>query len=86
MLINQLNQDLSLCAGQLGWPADRIAVTYSDRPDLCQFQCNAPFRLAKELHRPPMAIATELAEAFARKFKTSSIKIWNSFNITISRQ
>ncbi len=68
MLINQLNQDLSLCAGQLGWPADRIAVTYSDRPDLCQFQCNAPFRLAKELHRPPMAIATELAEAFARKF------------------
>ena len=41
MLINKLNQDLRQAAEQLGYPTEKITVTYSDRPDLCHFQCNA---------------------------------------------
>lgn len=38
------------------------AVTVSNRPDLCEFQCNGALALAKTAHKAPIAIATELAE------------------------
>lgn len=68
MLIKQLNQDLCTAAQTAGYTAEQITVTYSDRPDLCQFQCNAAFALAKQLHRPPIAIASDLAEQFNKTY------------------
>ncbi len=44
------------CAAELG------AVSVSDRADLCQFQCNGAFAAAKQLRKPPFAIAEEVAE------------------------
>ncbi|MCM1579222.1 MAG: arginine--tRNA ligase [Ruminococcus sp.] len=37
-------------------------VGVSDRPDLCQFQCNGAFAGAKTYHKPPFAIAEEVTE------------------------
>ena len=64
MLIRTLNKDLRAAAETLNYPVEKINVTYSDRPDLCQFQCNAAFALAKELHCPPIKIAEALANRF----------------------
>ena len=36
-------------------------VTLSNRPDLCQFQCNGALAAAKEYKKAPIAIATEVA-------------------------
>ncbi len=68
MLINKLNADLRAAAEELGYPTEKITVTYSDRPDLCHYQCNAAFALAKELRNAPIKIAGALAEKFAEKF------------------
>ncbi|GKX30034.1 arginine--tRNA ligase [Vallitalea longa] len=35
-------------------------VTLSNRPDLCQFQCNGCLRAAKEYHKSPQVIAEEV--------------------------
>jgi len=37
-------------------------VTLSDRPDLCQFQCNGALAAAKEYKKAPIAIASEITE------------------------
>ncbi|MCR5121612.1 MAG: arginine--tRNA ligase [Ruminococcus sp.] len=45
-----------------GYSADLGAVTVSDRPDLCQFQCNGAFGGAKLYRKAPRMIAAEVAE------------------------
>ena len=71
MLIRKLNDDLRAAARALGYPEDKITVTYSDRPDLCQFQCNGAFALAKELRRAPIQIAQALGEEFSKTYGNS---------------
>ncbi len=68
MLIHKLNRDLKAAAEALGYPTEKITVTYSDRPDLCHYQCNAAFALAKELRNAPLKIAGGLAEQFSQMF------------------
>lgn len=48
-----------------GYSAELGAVTVSDRPDLCQFQCNGAFGGAKLYRKAPRMIATEVAEKLA---------------------
>ncbi|MDR0935568.1 MAG: arginine--tRNA ligase [Oscillospiraceae bacterium] len=43
-------------------PPEQCNVTPSDRPDLCDFQCNASFAAAKLYKRKPLDIASEVAE------------------------
>ncbi len=40
-------------------------VTLSNRPDLCQFQCNGALAAAKEYKKAPIGIASEVAERLA---------------------
>ena len=40
-------------------------VTLSNRPDLCQFQCNGAMAAAKEYKKAPIAIANEVTEKLA---------------------
>ena len=37
-------------------------VSVSNRPDLCEFQCNGALAAAKRYHKPPMEIAGDVAE------------------------
>lgn len=49
--------DLDAALGQVHW---------SDRPDLCQFQCNGALAAAKKLKKNPRDIATAVVEALNR--------------------
>lgn len=61
-LLTEILQDtLSQAFEQLGY-ASEAAVSISDRRDLCQFQCNSAFSLAKKYGKPPKAIAFEAVE------------------------
>ncbi len=75
MLINKLNEDLRRTAERLGYPTEKITVTYSDRPDLCHFQCNAAFALAKELRNAPIKIAQALADAFSQEYAYADAQV-----------
>lgn len=45
-----------------GYQADLGKVTISNRPDLCEYQCNGAMAGAKQYHKAPIAIAGEVAE------------------------
>lgn len=45
-----------------GYQADLGKVTVSNRPDLCEYQCNGAMSGAKQYHKAPIAIAGEVAE------------------------
>ena len=49
-------------------------VGVSDRPELCQFQCNGAFAQAKRDRRPPMDIAGEVAEILSRDSRFSRVE------------
>ncbi len=48
---------------QAGYPSDNAGVVISNRPDLCQLQCNGAMALAKSAHKAPFVIAEEVAAA-----------------------
>jgi arginyl-tRNA synthetase len=47
---------------QCGYAAEYGLVTVSDRPDLCQFQCNGALTAAKKYRKAPIIIAGEVAD------------------------
>ena len=48
-----------------GYTPDLGKVTLSNRPDLCEFQCNGAMAGAKQYHKAPIMIANEVAEKLA---------------------
>ena len=59
-----LNNNLSLILqdafNECGYADITVSVSVSDRPDLCQFQCNSCFICAKKYRKAPIAIANEI--------------------------
>ena len=45
-----------------GYDAELGRVTLSNRPDLCEYQCNGAMAGAKKYHKAPLMIAQEVAE------------------------
>ena len=60
-------------------------VTLSNRPDLCQFQCNGALAAAKDYKRAPIAIATEITNLLKEHadFKEVSCVMPGFINITL---
>lgn len=48
-----------------GYDEELGKVTVSNRPDLCEYQCNGAMAGAKKYHKAPIAIAGEVAEKLA---------------------
>lgn len=56
-LASQLSKILGTAFVAQGLPADLGAVRVSDRPDLCQFQCNGAMAAAKQAKKNPREVA-----------------------------
>ncbi len=61
---------LDLIAGEMekafrtaGYDPEYAGVTLSNRPDLCEYQCNGALAAAKEYHKAPIMIADSVVEA-----------------------
>ena len=48
-----------------GYEAQLGRVTVSNRPDLCEYQCNGAMAGAKKYHKAPIMIANDVAEKLA---------------------
>ncbi len=46
-----------------GYDPEYAGVTLSNRPDLCEYQCNGALAAAKEYHKAPIMIADSVVEA-----------------------
>ena len=63
LLIKQISAFVEDVFEQKGYDKKYGMVTVSDRPDLCQFQCNGALPAAKEYKKAPIQIANDLLPA-----------------------
>ena len=61
-ILTALTEALSAAFARRGYDASYGAVTVSNRPDLCHYQCNGALPAAKAYKKNPLAIAGEVAE------------------------
>ena len=64
-LLDQITQTMEGAFEQLGFDKSYARVTVSNRPDLCEFQCNGAMALAKQAKKAPIDIAEQIAAALA---------------------
>ena len=60
-LLDILSDELKRAFRECGYDDAKVSVTVSNRPDLCEYQCNGAMALAKEAHKAPFVIAEEVA-------------------------
>ncbi|WP_138206037.1 arginine--tRNA ligase [Haloimpatiens lingqiaonensis] len=61
-LIKKLNNLVQEKFEKCGYDREYGRVNVSNRPDLCQFQCNGALAAAKKYRKPPIKIANEIVE------------------------
>ncbi|MDO4965748.1 MAG: arginine--tRNA ligase [Lachnospiraceae bacterium] len=64
-ILDVLTNELESAFRAAGYDAKNAKASVSNRPDLCQYQCNGAMALAKEAHKAPIMIANEVAEKLA---------------------
>ncbi len=68
-LMEQMNEEVVRAFIACGYDGRYARVTVSNRPDLCEFQCNGALAAAKEYKKAPILMAQEVAE----KLKDSAV-------------
>ena len=61
-LLDIITEELKAAFEQAGFPSGGVKAAISNRPDLCEFQCNGALMLAKQAKQPPVKIAEQVAE------------------------
>ena len=66
-LLELLSEEMGRAFEAAGYDASLGRVTPSNRPDLCEYQCNGAMAGAKQYRKAPIMIAKEAAEKLDRK-------------------
>ena len=61
-IVELLQEELSAAFVKAGYDEKYAKVTASNRPDLCQYQCNGALAAAKEYHKAPIQMANEVVD------------------------
>ena len=61
-ILDLISEEMKKAFGAAGYDADLGRVTLSNRPDLCEYQCNGAMAGAKKYHKAPLMIAQEVSE------------------------
>lgn len=67
-LLEILTDELKSAFEKAGYDTEYAKATVSNRPDLCQFQCNGAMALAKKYKKAPIMIANEVKEAICSDY------------------
>ena len=70
MLTDKVKSAFKAC----GYDESYGVVSVSNRPDLCQYQCNGALPLAKVYKKKPLDIAGEIAEVLKKDSVFSSVE------------
>lgn len=66
-IISMIADRMSTAFVAAGYEEKFAAVTISNRPDLCQYQCNGAMAAAKQYHKAPVLIANEVVSKLANE-------------------
>ena len=85
-IITLLQEELSAAFEKAGYEQKYAKITLSNRPDLCQYQCNGALAAAKQYHKAPIQIANEVVEKLADSstFKEIVAQMPGFINMTVS--
>ncbi len=85
-LTQLLTDKLAAAFAECGYSAELGTVVVSDRPDLCQFQCNGAFAGAKLYKKAPRMIAQEAADKLKNDKDLAKIEVVGAgfINIDVS--
>lgn len=73
-LLKILSKETESAFEKAGFDAGLGRITVSNRPDLCEFQCNGAMAGAKQYHVAPIEIANKVAEELKKSDKFSSVE------------
>ncbi|MCM1124672.1 MAG: arginine--tRNA ligase, partial [Eubacterium sp.] len=68
-ILDLISEEMKKAFAAAGYDTQLGRVTLSNRPDLCEYQCNGAMAGAKKYHKAPIMIAQEVAE----KLQESSV-------------
>lgn len=60
-ILDRITEQVQKAFQEAGYDASYGKVTLSNRPDLCEYQCNGALAAAKAYHKAPIVIAEEVA-------------------------
>lgn len=69
MIIKQLNEDLRMVLKSLDYPFENETVILSNRKDLCDYQYDGIFSLAKKIHQNPIEIGKKIEQKYKELFE-----------------
>lgn len=61
-ILDLISEEMQQAFAAAGYDAELGRVTVSNRPDLCEYQCNGAMAGAKRYHKAPIMIANDVAE------------------------
>lgn len=87
-IMEQLQKILTQGFEKAGYDAKYAKVTVSNRPDLCQYQCNGALAAAKEYHKAPIMMAQEVVDLLASEdaFEEITAQAPGFINMKVSGQ
>ena len=87
-LIELITEEVQHAFVEKGFEEKYGLVTISNRPDLCQYQCNGALAAAKQYKTAPIKIAQEMVEALqvSKTFQEITAIMPGFINITISNE
>jgi len=65
-ILDLINRETARAFGERGYDSKYALCGVSNRPDLCEYQCNGALSAAKEYHKAPIIIAGEVAESLGK--------------------
>ncbi len=85
-MIDMISNEVKTAFESLGYDKKYGEVSLSNRPDLCQYQCNGALAAAKEYRKAPFMIADEVVAALAdnKMFKEITMVRPGFININLS--
>ena len=85
-VIEILQEELSAAFEKAGYDKKYAKVGVSNRPDLCQYQCNGALVAAKEYHKAPIQMANEVVEFLkdSESFKEIAAQAPGFINMSVS--
>lgn len=85
-IIDLLQEELKKAFEQAGYDEKYAKVTISNRPDLCQYQCNGALAAAKQYHKAPIQMAEEVVAILSDSgsFQEITAQAPGFINMTVS--
>lgn len=87
-ILDLITREMEQAFQAAGYDGKYAKVTLSNRPDLCEYQCNGAMAAAKEYHKAPIMIANGVVETLAGSKMLSEVQAVNPgfINLKISAE